>query len=63
MRIGKVIGQVVATVKDESINGYRLFIVQGLDQHMREIGKPYVAIDSIHCAGPGDVVYIAFKRG
>ncbi len=62
MRIARVEGQVVATVKDPSIEGFRLFIIQALDENLKEVGKPLVAVDSIRCAGPGDLVYFAEKR-
>jgi len=62
MRIGKIIGQVVATVKDPELTGFRLLIVQGLDERLRPLGEPYVAVDGIGCAGPGDVVYLVMKR-
>lgn len=62
MRIGRVEGQVIATVKDPSIEGFRLFIIQALDEHLKEVGKPLVAIDGMSCAGPGDLVYFAEKR-
>jgi ethanolamine utilization protein EutN len=62
MQLGRVVGQVVATVKDPSLEGHRLLIVQGLDERLREVGKPFVAVDAARCAGPGDVVYLCFKR-
>ena len=62
MNIGRVIGQVVATVKDPSLTGYRLFVVQCLDEKMQPRGKPFVALDGIACAGQGDVVTLTFKR-
>lgn len=62
MRIGKVVGQVVATIKDPNLEGYRLLVVQGLNEKLEEEGVPFVAVDGIHCAGPGDVVYLVFKR-
>lgn len=62
MDLGRVIGQVVATVKDPSLTGFRLFIVQGVDERLAAKGKPFVAIDGIACAGVGDVVTLTFKR-
>ena len=62
MKLGKVIGQVVASVKDPSLEGLRLLVVQGLDERMQPRGAPYVAVDGIRCAGPGDVVYLVGKR-
>ena len=58
MDIGKVIGTVVATRKDSSLNGTRLLIVQRLDEKGESVGNPLVATDS-HCqAGRGEIVYM-----
>ncbi|HUU01871.1 MAG TPA: EutN/CcmL family microcompartment protein [Myxococcota bacterium] len=62
MRLGKVIGRVVATIKDPELEGLRLLVVQGLDQNLRPSGEAFVAVDGIRCAGPGDVVYLVMKR-
>lgn len=62
MRIGRVEGQIVASVKDPSLDGYRLFVLQALDEQLEPVGKPFVALDGIRCAGPGDLVYFVQKR-
>ena len=62
MQFGRVVGQVIATVKDPTLEGYGLFVVQGLDERLQPVGKPFVAVDAARCAGPGDVVYLCFKR-
>ncbi len=62
MYLGKVIGQVVCSVKDPTLAGMRLLVVQQLDQDLAPLGKPFVAVDGIRCAGPGDVVYLVGKR-
>ena len=62
MRLGRVIGQVVCSVKDPELEGRRFFVMQGLDAHLKSAGNPYVAVDGMGCAGPGDVVYLCFKR-
>ncbi|MBW1808130.1 MAG: EutN/CcmL family microcompartment protein [Deltaproteobacteria bacterium] len=62
MRLGRVIGLVVATIKDPNLKGLRLLVVQGLDDQCKNVGEPFVAVDGIHCAGPEDVVYLVMKR-
>ncbi|RLB58867.1 MAG: ethanolamine utilization protein EutN [Deltaproteobacteria bacterium] len=62
MIVGRVIGQVVATVKAPHLEGLRLLVVQALDEEGRERGRPFAAVDGIRCAGPGDVVYLVGKR-
>ena len=55
MEIARVIGNVVATVKDESLTGFKLLILQPLDEHLANAGEPFVAVDPL-LAGPGDLV-------
>jgi len=56
MQIARVIGTVVSSVKNESLNGRKLLIVQTLDADLREKGKPMVALDSVG-AGVGELVF------
>jgi ethanolamine utilization protein EutN len=56
MILGRVIGNVVATMKDASLTGQRLLLVQPIDRHGRDKGKPIVALDSVG-AGAGEKVY------
>jgi ethanolamine utilization protein EutN len=62
MKLGKVIGNVVSTVKDPGLDSIRLLVVQGLDDNKEPIGTPYVAADGILTAGPGDIVYLVSKK-
>ncbi len=55
MRLAKVIGTVVCTIKNEELLGSKLLLVQPLDAECRPQGKPLVAIDSIG-AGAGEIV-------
>ena len=57
MQLGEVIGTVVATVKYPGLEGVRLLIVQPLDRERHPVGRPVVAADGVHMAGPGDMVY------
>lgn len=56
MMLGRVIGNVVATMKNESLIGQRFLIVQPIDRHGRDKGKPLVALDSVG-AGAGEKIY------
>jgi ethanolamine utilization protein EutN len=56
MILGRVIGRVVATMKNASLEGQRLLIVQPVDRHGRDKGKAIVALDSVG-AGAGETVY------
>ena len=56
MQLARVIGTVVATVKNDSLEGRKLLIVQTLDKNLQANGKPMVAIDSVG-AGVGELVF------
>jgi microcompartment protein CcmK/EutM len=58
MLIARVIGSAVATIKDEKLVGRKLLIVRQTDEKGEEIGKPFVAIDSVN-AGTGELVLTA----
>lgn len=58
MDLGKVIGTVVATRKDPSLEGTRLLLVQPLDEKYKPISEPLVAVDTLHDAGVDEIVYI-----
>ncbi len=58
MDIGKVIGTVVATRKDPSLEGTRLLVVQPLDEKHTPISEPLVAVDTLQDAGVGEIVYM-----
>jgi microcompartment protein CcmK/EutM len=55
MKIARVTGSVVCTVKSESLEGVILLLIQPLDDDLNESGKPVVACDTV-AAGPGDLV-------
>lgn len=57
MWVGKVIGTLVATPKDESLTGSKLLIVQSLGFDGRSAGSPLVAVDTIG-AGTGETVLV-----
>lgn len=56
MKFGKVIGRVVSTVKVDSFEGLKLSLVQPTDEHLNEIGDPFVAVDTIS-ADIGQIIY------
>jgi microcompartment protein CcmK/EutM len=56
MQLGRVIGNVVCTIKSPSLVGLKLLIVQSLDRDGREKGRPIVALDSVG-AGAGETIY------
>jgi ethanolamine utilization protein EutN len=56
MQLARVIGCVVATVKNDSLEGRKLMVVQSLDSNLRPQGSPLVALDAIG-AGVGELVF------
>lgn len=57
MYIAKVVGNVVATRKEESLVGTRFMIIQRLDRQENPIGDELVAADYIG-AGIGELVLV-----
>ncbi len=58
MYLGKVIGTVVSTSKNESLSGTKLLIVARLTESLVPDGTTQVAVDSVG-AGNGEVVIVA----
>ncbi len=56
MQLARVIGTVVATVKNESLQGRTLLVIQSLNKDLEPAGKPMVAVDSVG-AGIGELVF------
>ena len=56
MQLARVIGTVVATVKNDSLEGRKLLVVQSLNADLEPQGKPLVALDAIG-AGTGELVF------
>jgi len=56
MQLARVIGTVVATIKNESLEGRKLLVVQTLNKDLKPQGKPMVAVDSVG-AGIGELVF------
>lgn len=58
MLIGKVVGSVVATQKDEKLDGRKLLVVQVHDHTNAPKDQYVVAVDSVQ-AGLGDMILYA----
>ncbi len=56
MQLARVIGNVVSTVKNTTLEGRKLLVIQVLDGDLRPAGKPLVAVDSVG-AGAGELVF------
>ena len=62
MKLGRVRGRVVATVKDPGMAGMRMLIVQPLDDDETDSGSCVVAADATGQAGEGDRIYYVSSR-
>ena len=58
MLLGKVVGTLVASRKDEKLEGYKFLVVKRLTIENGETGEYIVAADAVQ-AGVGDVVLYA----
>ena len=56
MQIARVIGTVVSTVKNATLEGRKFLIVQTLNADLKPTGKPTVALDAVG-AGEGELVF------
>ena len=60
MQVARVIGDIVATLKDPELSAIKLLVLQPLGADKQPIGRTLVAADSVG-AGVGEVVF--FVRG
>ncbi len=56
MILARVDGNITSTVCHETLRGWRLLILQGIDEQGKDCGDPVIAIDE-HGAGIGDRVF------
>lgn len=62
MKLGRVIGTVVASTRVEGLDGVKLLIVQPLARDLAPRGRAVVAADGVAMAGPGELVYVVESR-
>jgi microcompartment protein CcmK/EutM len=58
MLLGRVVGTLVATQKDEKLEGFKFLVVKRLNIDNEETGEYVIAADAV-MAGVGDVVMYA----
>ncbi len=57
MKIAKVVGVSVCTVKEPRLENSKLLLVSNTDQAGSVTGEPYIALDVVG-AGPGELVVV-----
>ena len=62
MILGKVVGDVVSTMKHQDYDGYKILVIQPVDHHGKIVGKSFLAVDSAQ-AGIGDTVLVIDEGG
>jgi microcompartment protein CcmK/EutM len=63
MQLGKVVGCATATLKHESLNRWRLLLVQPLDATQRPDGEPVLVLDSMGARAGDTVILSSDGRG
>ena len=61
MQLAKVIGTIVATIKDPALNGLKIMVIQPLTDDLKPSGGAIAAIDTVQ-AGPNDLVHWVTAR-
>jgi ethanolamine utilization protein EutN len=61
MFLARVVGNVVATVKNPSLAQKKILIIQPIDKHGKDQGAKMLALDSVG-AGAGETVYCCRGR-
>jgi len=62
VKLGRVIGTVVATTQVEGLAGVRFLLVQPLGKDRKPKGRAIVAADGVAMAAPDDLVYYVSSR-
>ena len=62
MKLARVVGNVVSTIKDHKFSGHKLMIIEFIDLAGKPLGPREIAFDCA-CSGPGDVVLVNIDGG
>jgi microcompartment protein CcmK/EutM len=62
MQLGHVIGNVVLTLKNDTLEGMKLLLVQPLSSTREPVGRVIVAADSVGAGAGEDVFFVRGKE-
>lgn len=62
MDLARVVGCVVCTLKNESLSGRKLLLVQPITETGRDTGKPLIAIDAVGAGAGERIFYVTGKE-
>jgi len=63
MKLARVVGNVVATIKDPALEGKKLLLIQPIHRDGRPSGRPVLALDSVGAGAGERVFYVRGKEG
>jgi ethanolamine utilization protein EutN len=63
VKLCKVLGNVVSTVKHPDFAGLKLLVCQPVDEAGADAGPSFLAVDRVSQAGPGDLVLVNQEGG
>jgi ethanolamine utilization protein EutN len=61
MRLGRIVGKVWATIKDEQLEGVKLYVLQPVNKKLEPVSYPIIAADAVG-SGEGELVYWVGSR-
>ena len=61
MILGRVCGNLVSSCKWETLKGHKLLMVEPVDEELKPIGPPFIAVDTVG-AGEDEVVLVIESR-
>lgn len=61
MILGRVCGNLVSSCKWETLKGHKLLMVEPIDEELKPIGPPFIAVDTVG-AGEDEVVLVIESR-
>lgn len=56
MFLGRVIGNIWATQKYETLKSFKMLLVQPINANYKDIGEPIIAVDTVG-AGSGEIIF------
>lgn len=61
MILGRVCGNLVSSCKWETLKGHKLLMVEPVDEELKPIGQPFIAVDTVG-AGEDEIVLVVESR-
>lgn len=61
MILGRVCGNLVSSCKWETLKGHKLLMVEPVDEELKSIGTPFIAVDTVG-AGEDEIVLVIESR-